>query len=106
VQEAFEPISNKIDVTLEALTSAYRRLDNLDFLPKYKALKPGEHEGNFQDLADKFMDLDLNLQEVTLDCVMAISKIAMHLMLGYYGNDQVSKTIWNTSVNVAGAASV
>ena len=90
VQEAFEPIS-VADVTLEALTQAVSRLLQLEFLPKFKGLNARYEEKELVEAANRFTDLDPALQEATLDCVVAISKISMHLMHAIFADNQVTR---------------
>ena len=48
----------------------------MDFIPNYKTIERGQEDAEFNKLADDFMKLDENLQQMTLDCVIALSKIA------------------------------
>ena len=82
MQRAFEPISNPAQITLESLLQAYRQLEYLDFIPRYKKVSHGQEDAEFNEQAERFMKLDDNLREMTLDCVIAISKIAEQLRRG------------------------
>ena len=106
VQEAFEPI-NVDEVTIEALTRANERLMQLEFLPKLRAgLSQSEEEAQLLSHADSFLQQDDALQEITLDCVMAISKISLYLRDGLFGNDQFARTFLSTQVSEAGLATM
>ena len=90
MQLAFKPIS-KADITLESLTSSIRDLLNLTFLPDYKGLNGNYQLSELERQAEGFMSMENALQEVTLDCVIAISKISMHLRNAIYNDSQVTR---------------
>lgn len=46
---------------------------------------------DLEDEANKFLELDQALQEAIFDCVIAISKISMHLRNAIYSESQVTR---------------
>ena len=87
MQEAFEPIC-KQEITLESLTQAINRLLMLKFLPAFKGLNASYEIEELKNAADKFPELEPSLQEATFDCVIAISRISMHIRNDVYAHDQ------------------
>ena len=71
---------------MENLTKAISRLLQLNFLPAYG----GKYsEADLVDRAEKFMSMHSALKQVSFDCVMAISKISMHLKRAIYAESSV-----------------
>ncbi len=79
-------------ITMESLTKSVNMLTkDLTFLPKFKGNR-NDARYEFQDLekaVQNFFHLESNLQEATLDCVIAISKISMHLRNAIYADNQI-----------------
>ena len=90
LEEAFEPISRQA-VTQQALLESIKRLQQLRFLPPYKGINAvyPRLEEQEKETIDKFCALDSTLQEATLDCVIAISRISMQLRHSIYEENQV-----------------
>ena len=91
VQFAFEPIS-KADISLESLTTSIGRLLPLAFLPLHiKGVNPTYEISELEKKADDFLSMEPALQEVTFDCVIAISKISMHMRNAIYDENPVTR---------------
>ena len=74
-------------MTLEGLTKAVTRLLELRFLPRFQKSNASYKEVDLEQMAEQFMNLDPALQEVTFDCVIAISKIALQLKLQIFAQN-------------------
>ena len=62
----------------------------LKFLPKFQDRNNERYKfSDLEDEANKFLGQHEALQEAILDCVIAISKIAMHLRNAIYADSQV-----------------
>lgn len=64
---------------MESLTQSVNRLLSLGFLPSFQGLKSSYKLDDLEKFALDFPRMDETLQEATFDCVIAISKITMHL---------------------------
>ena len=90
VQIAFEPIS-QANISIDSLIQSIKRLLELKFLPAYKSLNHGDYEASdHEKQVDLFLAMDPSLQEVSFDCIMAISKLSMHLRNAIYNDSQVT----------------
>ena len=68
-------------------------MNDLTFLPEFRGKSRGSKaKYEFQDLereVNRFFELESTLQEATFDCVIAISKISMHLRNAIYADNQI-----------------
>ena len=88
VQEAIEPIQSSRELSIDVLSRSVDRLTSLQFLPKIRAAPNSDQEKeNLEAEAERFLEFSDSLKEVALDCVMAISKISLHLQDNLFGND-------------------
>lgn len=71
------------------MTSAINRLLQLEFLPKFKGFNATYEARDTREDADRFRAMEYALQEATFDCVIAISKISMHMRNAIFADNLV-----------------
>ena len=74
IAEAFDSIKDGADPTFDKCEKAYNLLSDLNFLPNFR-MNETPNTANLTKIAENFCLRDRSLQEMTFDCVMAISKL-------------------------------
>ena len=74
IAEAFDEIKDGMEPSYERCKKAYMLLSDLNFLPNY-SMNEAPNTANLTKIAENFCQRDKSLQEMTFDCVMAISKL-------------------------------
>ena len=72
---------------MESLTLSIGYLLQLGFLPRFQNLNATYQMADLDKSANQFLEMDSSLQEATLDCVIAISKISEHLRNAIYADN-------------------